>query len=84
MAEREPAIIVSLDQNGDVISVEFVGHEKLTSPTFNVFADSPPEVSLVGTKAAIELVRYRDANGRLMLCIHTPDCYNWCFLESPK
>ena len=55
MIERESAIIVSLDRNGDVISVEFAGYEKLTEPTFNVFADSLPDVNLVGTKVAVEI-----------------------------
>ena len=78
MIERESAIIVSIDRNGDVISVEFAGYEKLTEPTFNVFADSLPDVNLVGTKVAVEIVRYRDADGRVMTCIHTPDCNSWC------
>ena len=78
METGKTAVTIEFDENGDIISVQFAGQKPIYEPTHNVMR-TPPDAEFVGSKTLGEMSFYRQRDGAITMCIHSPSCYLYCF-----
>jgi hypothetical protein len=73
MAQKEPFFTVEFDQNGDFISVQFAGEQKIYEATHRPLQD-PPHAPFIGSRILCELWAYQ-IDDTVKYCVKFPPCF---------
>lgn len=76
VVKLRPPTTVSLDENGEVISMQFGDGKTITQPPFNL-PETLPGYTLVGVTLLCDLWTYKDENGYIQMYIHK-NCVLYC------